>query len=507
MINKETMTPQEVKLTIYALMSALLLGALDQTIVTTALPTIVSNFGGASNLSWVVTIYLLASTATTPLYGKIGDLYGRKKILSIAVAIFILGSILCALASSMSSLILARFVQGLGAGGLFPLVLATVADIVPLKDRAKYQGAFGAVFGISSVIGPLLGGFLTQAISWRSIFFINIPIGIIALILIEKNLHNPESKKKHKLDYLGSFLIALFTATLLLVTVWGGNEYPWGSKTILALTMLSLLSLALFIIQELKHPEPIIPLRIFQIKGITQLSLISFLTGLTLFGSLIYITIYLQVVLGFSPTASGTALIPLSLGMFPTSILAGKYISKTGKYKVLPVGSAIILTIILYLMGQISPSTAYYQVAILLFILGLSLGMIIQIPSLVSQNLVGKKDIGVATSTVTFARSIGAAFGTALFGTILNTRLSYHLTSLLPTGKSSQKLDSFSSIVDLPEPYKQIMLKAFTLSIDDIFLSAVPFGIILLLISLTLPRTNLLLENNPSDTSTLKKRF
>lgn len=504
MMNKEAMTPKEVKLTIYALMSALILGALDQTIVTTALPTIVSNFGGASNLSWVVTAYLLASTATTPLYGKIGDLYGRKKILSIAVFIFIIGSILCALASSMSSLILARFVQGLGAGGLFPLVLATVADIVPLRDRAKYQGAFGAVFGISSVIGPLLGGFLTQAISWRSIFYINIPIGIIALILIKKNLHNPESKRKHKLDYLGSLLIALFTATLLLVTVWGGNEYPWSSKTIQALTGVSILSLALFILQEFKHPEPIIPLRIFQLNGIPQLSLISFLTGLTLFGSLIYITIYLQVVLGFSPTSSGTALIPLSLGMFPTSILAGKYISQTGRYKILPVGSATILTIILYLMAQISPRTPYYQVAFLLFILGLSLGMIIQIPSLVSQNLVAKSDIGVATSTVTFARSIGAAFGTALFGTILNSRLSYHISNLLPAGKTSQKLDSFSSIANLPEPQKQLMLKAFTLSIDDIFLAAVPFAIILFFISLTLPRKNLLLENDSTPTSAHK---
>jgi len=495
MVNKEAMTPKEIKLTIYALMTALLLGALDQTIVTTALPTIVSNFGGASHLSWVITSYLLASTASTPLYGKIGDLYGRKKILSIAVIIFVIGSLLCGLASSMSTLIMARFIQGLGAGGLFPLVLATIADIVPLKDRAKYQGAFGAVFGISSVIGPLLGGFLTQSLSWRSIFYINLPLGIIALILIEKNLHANESKTKHLIDYLGSFLIALFTATLLLVTVWGGKEHKWDSMVIISLTITSLLSLLLFILQESRHQEPIIPLGIFKVKGIPQLTLISFLTGLTLFGSLVYITIYLQVVLGFSPTLSGTALIPLSLGMFPSSLFAGKFISKTGRYKVLPIGGAIVISSILYLMGHIKVDTPYYQVALLLFTLGLSLGMIIQIPSLVSQNLVAKSEIGVVTSTVTFSRSIGAAFGTALFGTILNSRLTHYLTISFPNGTQGKTFDSFAEITKLTAAQKQVILSAFTSAVDDIFLSALPFALLLLLISLTLPKKNLLIGN------------
>lgn len=495
MVNKEAMTPKEIKLTIYALMTALLLGALDQTIVTTALPTIVSNFGGASHLSWVITSYLLASTASTPLYGKIGDLYGRKKILSIAVIVFVIGSLLCGLASSMSTLIIARFIQGLGAGGLFPLVLATIADIVPLKDRAKYQGAFGAVFGISSVIGPLLGGFLTQSLSWRSIFYINLPLGIIALILIEKNLHANESKTKHLIDYLGSFLIALFTTTLLLVTVWGGKEHKWDSMVIISLAITSLLSLLLFILQESRHQEPIIPLGIFRVKGIPQLTLISFLTGLTLFGSLVYITIYLQVVLGFSPTLSGTALIPLSLGMFPSSLFAGKFISKTGRYKVLPIGGAIVISSILYLMGHIKVDTPYYQVALLLFTLGLSLGMIIQIPSLVSQNLVAKSEIGVVTSTVTFSRSIGAAFGTALFGTILNSRLTHYLTLSFPNGTQGKTFDSFAEITKLPAAQKQVILSAFTSAVDDIFLSALPFALLLLMISLTLPKKNLLIGN------------
>ena len=494
------MTPKEVKLTIYALMTALLLGALDQTIVTTALPTIVSKFGGASHLSWVITAYLLATTATTPLYGKIGDLYGRKKILIVAVVIFLLGSILCGLATSMTTLILARFIQGIGAGGLFPLVLATIADIVSLKDRAKYQGAFGAVFGISSVVGPLLGGFLTQAFSWRSIFYINLPIGILAIFLIEKNLHGKENKNKHVIDYLGSFLIALFTTTLLLVTVWGGKQYPWFSPIIITLALTSLLSLVFFLFHESRHPEPIIPLRIFKIKGIPKVSIISFLTGLSLFGSLVYITIFLQVVLGFSPTKSGVALIPLSLGMFPSSIFAGKFISRTGKYKVLPITGSIIISGIFFLMGHIRPDTAYLTIALLLFTLGLSLGTLIQIPSLVSQNLVEKSDIGVATSTVTFTRSIGASFGTAFFGTILNSRLSHHLANLSPGENKPRAIESFAAISKLPPPLRNLILKAFTHSIDDIFLTALPFALLLLVISLTLPNKSLLTQgSNPTD--------
>lgn len=483
----EKMEKKEVKLTLIALLSSLLLGALDQTIVSTALPTIVSELNGANRLSWVVTAYLISATATTPIYGKLGDLYGRKKLLTISVIIFLIGSLLCGLSINLDMLIISRFIQGVGAGGLFPLVIATISDIIPLKDRAKYQGAFGAVFGISSILGPLLGGLLTEHISWRTIFYINLPIGLYSLYLIKKNLHAEEKLTKHKIDYLGSILIAISVTSLIILTLWGGDKYDWGSRPILSLIGVSLISLLLFIFNEKKHKEPIIPLEIFKSKVVTLNIFSSFITGATLFGTLIYITIYLQVVKGFSPIISGLALLPLTLGILPSTLYVGKKVSESGKFKLYPIIGASLITISLFTLSTLNTNTSYSLIALLLFFIGFGLGTLLQLPNLVVTNVLPKNLIGVGASTVTFTRQIGATIGTALYGTILNKQMSYYLGGYNTRGK----LQSFAKVEEFPEKLKLFIYNALSLSIGDIFLIGGFIAILGIIINISVPNITL----------------
>ena len=495
-MNKESMSPREIKLVIGALMSSLLLAALDQTIVTTALPTIVSDLGSASKLSWVITAYLLASTAVTPLYGKIGDLYGRKKILLVAVFIFLLGSFLCGLANGITMLIVARAIQGLGAGGLFPLVLASIADFVPFKERAKYQSGFGIVFGLSSVVGPLLGGFLTELISWRSVFYINLPVGAVAVYLISKHLHASEESKKHKIDYLGAGLIASCISAILLITVWGGKEYAWNSLVIVLLALYIVISLLIFIYVENKVEEPIIPLTLFKNKTINYSLTLSALTGLTLFGTLVYISIYLQVVKGFSPTLSGISLLPLTFGIYPSSTYVGKSVGRDGKFKKFLVAGSIIMSLSLLCLTQLNYDTSYIVVALILFAVGLGLGCLIQLPILIVTSVVNKSMIGVGSSTVTFFRSIGAAFGTALFGSLLNSRLAHYFNNIAGSQKMPEMdLNSFANIASLPESFKTPVLNAFTQAEGDVFLAGFTLSLFAIVVSIIIPNINLHLSS------------
>ena len=474
-------------------MLTMLLAALDQTIVSTALPTITSDLGGLNELSWVVTAYLLASTASTPIWGKISDLYGRKLMLQIAVVVFVAASALAGLSQSMAQLIGTRALQGIGGGGLMVLVMAVIADLIPPRERGRYAGLFGAVFGIASVIGPLLGGLFTEHLSWRWIFYINLPLGIAAFLILGSVLHLPRHRQEHKIDWIGASLLIVSVTSLLLVTVWGGNEYAWGSAQILGLATIGLGALVAFILQELRHPEPMVSMELFRNKVFTVTSGIGFVVGFAMMGSIVYLSIYLQVVSGSSPTVAGLQLLPLMVGLLITSIGSGRLITRTGRYKIYPIVGTGLATIALLMLSRLGDDTPYWQIAIAAFVLGLGLGNVMQVLILAVQNAVAPRDIGSATSGSTFFRSIGASFGTAVFGAIWAARLTSELKEILPPGSSASgdPTSSMTIIRSLPPDLQSEVLSAFARATDFTFLMAVPIMAIAFVLALFVPQITL----------------
>jgi EmrB/QacA subfamily drug resistance transporter len=472
-----------------ALMLAILLAALDQTIVATALPTIVGDLGGLSHLSWVVTAYILATTASTPLWGKLGDQFGRKTLFQASIVIFLVGSALCGQAHSMIELISFRALQGLGGGGLMMLAQAIIGDVVPARERGKYQGAFGAVFGVASVAGPLLGGFFVDNLSWRWVFYINLPVGLIALAVIAVALPSSANRSKHKIDYLGALLLAGSATCIVLLTSWGGTEYAWGSGVIVGLGVLAVLLAVGWWLSARRAAEPVLPLRLFSNRVFSVCAGIGFAAGFAMFGALAFLPLFLQVVRGISPTISGVYLLPMVLGLLLTSVGSGQLISRRGRYKIFPIVGTALLVVALALLSTISAATSSLVLNSYFFILGLSLGLILQVLVIAVQNSADYSDLGAATSGNTFFRSIGGAFGVAICGSIFSNRLSSGLRQALrgiplPAGFNVADAQSNPKLLArLPASVRGDVLHAYSQSIDRIFLFAVPVAAVAFVLS------------------------
>ncbi|MDX6649116.1 MAG: hypothetical protein QOJ97_1067 [Solirubrobacteraceae bacterium] len=463
-----------------ALMLGMLLAALDQTIVSTALPTIVGDLGGLSHLSWVVTSYLLASTASTPLYGKLGDMYGRKRVFQAAIVIFLAGSMLSGLSQSLTELIGFRAMQGVGAGGLMVGAQAIIGDIVPPRERGRYMGLIGAVFAVASVAGPLLGGFFVDNLSWRWVFYVNMPIGAIALTVVALKLKLPRRRTEHRVDYLGAALLTGGVTSIILLTTWGGNEYPWGSPTILGLGALGLVLLAAFVWQERRAQEPIIALSLFSSRIFTVASALAFLVGLGMFGTIIFIPLYLQLVYGASATSSGLRMLPLILGLLVASVVSGRVISRIGRYRPFPIAGTFVVTIGMFLLSLLSVSTPIWVASVYMLVVGIGLGLVMQVLVLAVQNDASPRTMGVATAAATFFRSVGGSFGVAIFGTIFATRLADQLRQL-PASVTSHlnvaggvHLDP-AQVKRLPPAAHDAFLGAFAHALHGVFLWGLGF--------------------------------
>jgi len=465
------------------LMLAIMLAMLDNMIVGTAMPRIVGELGGLDRLSWVVTAYILGTTVSTPIWGKIGDLYGRKNIFLASIVIFLAGSALSGMAQTMDQLIAFRALQGLGAGGLLVGAMAIIGDLVPPRERGRYQGLMAGIMALAMIAGPLAGGFITDHLSWRWAFYVNLPLGAIALVLLVARLHLPKYRTEHRIDWLGAGLLSVGITALVLITTWGGHQYAWGSGQILGLAALALVTLAAFLLVERSAPEPILPLGLFRNRNFALVSGIGFLLGFAMFGAINFLPLYQQTVQGSSATNSGLLLLPMMGGMMVISIFVGQVITRTGRYRLFPIMGGIGMTVGMFLLSRIDVHTTKTQLALFMVVLGVGMGFLMQTTMLIAQNSVEQKDLGVASSSATFFRSIGGSFGVSLFGTIFVRSLYDDIESRLGSA-AAERMTSGGGQVDpsqlgsMPLELKLPLFHGIATALSGVFVWAIPFAAI-----------------------------
>jgi EmrB/QacA subfamily drug resistance transporter len=485
-------SPRRRNFVFLAIMLGMLMAALDQTIVATALPTIVADLGDAGHQSWVVTSYLLASTVSTALAGRLGDLFGRKRVFQAAVTLFVVGSALCGIAQSMAMLVGARALQGLGGGAITVTATALIGEIIPLRDRGRYQGALGAVFGVTTVIGPLLGGYFTDHLSWRWAFYINLPLSIVVFFVAAAAIPSLAGRAKPVIDYTGILLVGLGATGLTLATSWGGTTYPWNSATIIGLFTGSTAALALFVWVESRVAAPILPTRLFGSPVFTVCCVLSFVVGFAMLGALTFLPTYMQFVDGVSATTSGLRTLPMVAGMLSTSIGSGVLVGRTGRYKIFPIAGTAVMALAFLLMSQMDPSTSALLQSLYLFVLGAGIGLCMQVLILIVQNTASFEDLGVATSGVTFFRTIGSSFGAAIFGSLFTNFLRGRIgPAIAASGAPPAAANSPEALHRLPHAMAAPIVDAYATSLTQVFLWAVPVALVGLVLALFLPEVPL----------------
>jgi EmrB/QacA subfamily drug resistance transporter len=482
------LSQRQIQVIFVTIMLGVLLSALDQTIVSTALPTIVGDLGSAGHVSWVVTAYILTDTIATVLAGKLGDLLGRKRIFQISVVIFLLGSALSGAAGSMTTLILWRAVQGIGAGGLTVTATALIGDLIPLRQRGKYQGALGAVFGVTTVIGPLLGGLFTDHLSWRWAFYVNIPIGLIVLVLAARTIPSTLAKTKPIIDYLGIAFVSIGAGGVVLATSLGGNSYSWGSPLIIGLYAAGAVGIVAFVLVEKHARDPMLPLRLFGNPVFSVVMVLAFIVGFALLGAITFLPTYLQYVKGVSATSSGLRTLPMVIGLLITSIAAGTVVGRTGRYKIFPVVGSLIMAVGLYLLSRLGVASGFWTVSLAMFVLGIGIGLSMQVLTIIVQNTARYEDLGVATSAVTFFRTLGSSVGAAVFGALYSNALGSRIGPAVAAspGVRPSAVSTPEQLHHYPAALIAPIVNAYADTVQIVFRYAVPVAVVAFVVALFL---------------------